>query len=479
MRVTTASVLAPRLQRPAAVMEFLPAALEIIDTPASPAARYTALTIGGFFVIALTWSIVGKVDIIASAPGVLIPAGKSKVVQPFDAGIVKDILVADGDHVTPGQPLLELDSTQVGSEQSRIQSDMRQARLDVAGLRALRASVSKVGEVQAMTKLPDLPAADLDMERAAMLARAQEQAEKIGSLLQEITAKQAENAENTAAISRLTSSLPYLLRKRDMYRKLMRNDLAPVPAWADAEQVAAEQEQQILVLGKHAESISAQQAAITREVAEARATYVRDLLKDLASAEQRLDETSAEFEAAVGRSRNTTLKAPVAGIVQQLGTHTIGGVVTPAQQIMVIVPDKPLVVVEAIIENKDVGFVHVGDEAEVKVNTFTFTRFGLIRGRVTELSRDSVISSAPFFGSNTTSERGRSNSDASIVEPTPQAGYIAHISLSSDYILVDGKREPLLPGMEVTAEIKTGRRSVLDYLASPVTQHVTEAGHER
>jgi hemolysin D len=268
-------------------VEFLPAALEVMDTPASPGARYTAMTISGFFVVALTWSIVGKVDIIASAPGVVIPVGKSKVVQPLEAGIVRSILVADGDHVIAGQTLIELDLTQAGSERDRIAGDLRQARLHVAGLTALRAAMS-AGASQVDVIVPaGTPVLEGDVEKATMQARAQEQAEKVASLVQQIAAKQAEAAENTAGAARLRSSLPYLQQKRDMYRSLMRSQLASVPAWADAEQAAVEQQQQILVLGEHAGTVGAQRASLLRELAGARATYAHDLLKDLADAEQK------------------------------------------------------------------------------------------------------------------------------------------------------------------------------------------------
>ncbi len=474
MSLTTAPVLVPRVRRPAAALEFLPAALEIIDTPASPAARYTALTIGGFFVVALTWSIVGKVDIIASAPGTVIPAGRSKVVQPLEAGIVTAILVGDGDHVVAGQKLIELDVTQAGSERDRLEGDLRQARLDVAGLSALRANLGSNNALAGFTAPAGVPAAEVDVERASLLARAQEQAQKVESLVQQVAGKQAEAAENSAGIARLRSSLPFVQEKRDMYRTLMRSQLAPVPSWADAEQAAIEQQQQILVLGEHAGSVAAERASLLRELAETRATYAHDLLKDLGDAQQKVAELSQEFSAALRKTEEMILRAPIDGTVQQLAAHTVGGVVTSAQQLMTIVPDQPSVLIEATVENRDVGFVHPGQDVEVKVETFTFTRFGLMHGVVLGISRDSV---APNSLDRTASTSDDAQDDHRAADKA--TAYLAQIELNKDTILVDGQLQKVQPGMNVTAEIKTGKRSVVSYLLSPFSEYEQNSIRER
>lgn len=478
MKLVSAGFPAAPTPRSAAALEFLPAALEVIDTPASPAARATALTIGGFFVVALAWSIIGKVDIIATAPGTVIPVGKSKVVQPLEAGIVKSILVADGDHVRDGQPLIELDLTQAGAERDRIAGDLRQARLDVAGLTALRRAMAEGGDVVSFVAPAGTPPGEAEVEQANILARAQEQAQKIASLMQQIAGKVAEASENTAAMSRLRASLPYVQQKRDMYRTLMHSQLAPVPAWADAEQAFTEQQQEILVLGEHAGTIAAERAGLLRDLAQARATYARDLLKDLGDAQQKVDELSAEYAAASRKAEETVLQAPIDGTVQQLAAHTVGGVVTPAQQLMTIVPDAPAVLIEANVENKDVGFVHAGQDVEVKVETFTFTRYGLIHGHVVDVSRDAAVAD-PRVGKH--GKQNEQNED--VPDDTnlpPDAGrYVAHIAVDSGGLNVDGMPRSLGPGMSVTAEIKTGRRSVISYLLSPIDRSIHEGARER
>jgi len=458
-------------------LEFLPAAVEVMDTPASPGARYTAMTLCGFFVVALTWSIVGKVDIIASAPGTVIPVGKSKVVQPLEAGIVTAILVKDGTHVRAGQRLIELDAVQTGAERDRVARDLRQARLDAAGLAALRADISTGAGLASFRPPPGAPAGEVETERLTIAARQQQGAQKVASLVQQIAAKQAEMAENTAGMERLRISLPYLQKKRDMYRALLRSGLTQVPAWADAEQAASDQQQQILVLGEHANNIMSSRASLIRDLAQARAEFAHDVMKDAADADQKVGELSAQLSAASRRTEEAVLTAPIDGTVQDLATHTVGGVVTPAQPLMTIVPDGGPVMIEATVENRDVGFVHPGQDVEVKVETFTFTRYGLMKGRVVDVSRDAAAGAAPR-----PAMPRRSGADEEPGEDPlagKAAGYVAHVMLEHDTLVVDGQIQELAPGMNVTAEIKTGWRTVIDYLLSPLSRYAHDGMNER
>jgi hemolysin D len=171
------------------------------------------------------------------------------------------------------------------------------------------------------------------------------------------------------------------------------------------------------------------------------------------------------------------LTAPISGTVQQLAVHTVGGVVTPAQALLTVVPDDALVLVEASVENGDIGFVRAGQNVEVKVETFTFTRYGLLHGHVVDVSRDRVEDSS--------ASGSRQASSAKATERTAEEGqakgpgYVAHVALDSTRLLVDGREETLAPGMAVTAEIKTGRRRVISYLLSPLQRYAHEGGRER
>ena len=212
------------------------------------------------------------------------------------------------------------------------------------------------------------------------------------------------------------------------------------------------------------------------QLSQTRAGYVHDVLKDLAEAEQKAGELAQQYAAAAHKAQETVLTAPIDGTVQALAVHTLGGVVTPAQALLTVVPDAGPVLIEATVENSDIGFVHAGQDVEVKVRTFEFTRYGLLHGHVVDVSRDRVVEQ------NSSGQRasGDQAGDSQTEDGKPnEPGYVAHVALDSARMVVDGREEALSPGMAVTAEIKTGRRSVISYLLSPLRRYVHEGIRER
>ena len=201
--------------------EFLPAALEVLETPPSPAGRAVAITIMLFVVLALGWAFIGRVDVTASASGQLVPAGRVKLVQPLDAGVVRAIHVQDGDHVKAGDVLIELDPTATGADRDSLAHDLMQAQLDVARLTALKRGGPAGRAPPRLDAPPEAPARDLDQARAAMRAQADEQAAKLASLDQQISQKRAESAEVGAQIAKLNASIPLLEEKVRLRKKLL------------------------------------------------------------------------------------------------------------------------------------------------------------------------------------------------------------------------------------------------------------------
>jgi hemolysin D len=460
----------------AAHRAFLPAALEILDTPANPAGRAVMATICVALVVAVAWSSVGQVDIVATAPGSVIPAGKSKIVQPLEAGVLRAIRVEDGDHVAAGQILFELDKTVAAADRDRIARDWRQARLDAAGLRALSADLSGASFDPSRFVVPDgIPAAEIAIARAAIEARAGEQAQKCQSLEQQIAQKDAETTENEAMIGKLAATLPLLQQKRDLYRSLLAVAFTSKVAWLDSEQAYTDQLHQLAVQQSHGLQLVAAKQALGAQLSQTRAGYAHDVLKDLAEAEQKEGGLAQQYAAAAHKAAETVLTAPIAGTVQALAVHTLGGVVQPAQALLTVVPDDGPVLVEATVDNGDIGFVHAGQDVEVKVHTFEFTRYGLLHGHVVDVSHDRVAEAAPSRGAGDAKTADGKAEDAKGTEP----GYVAHVTLDAARMVVDGREETLSPGMAVTAEIKTGRRSVISYLLSPLRRYAHEGIRER
>lgn len=455
--------------------EFLPAALEIIETPASPAGRATALTITLAVVLAIIWASIGQVDIIATAPGRILPVGHSKTVQPLDAGIVRRILVDDGAHVRAGDALVELDPTAAAADQARLTHDLLQAELDRARLDGLRLAFG--GAAPALAAPPaNASPTQLQATEAAMLAQAAEQAAKLAGLDQQIAQKQAEGDEAAAALAKSQASLPWLRQQAELRRELLNVQFSNKLAWLEVEQRLAEQTHDLPVLAARQVEAAAAGAALERQRAEAVAEYRKTVLADLAKAEQQASQARQDLSKASEKLRQQVLRAPIDGTVQQLAVHTVGGVVSPAQAVLVVVPDDAGLVVEAQVANKDVGFVHAGQTAEVKVEAFSFTRYGLIHGTVVGVSRDAVTDdrARQVERDKQTNTDGEGSGDRDM-----SPSYTAHIMLGQAQLLTESGPAKLEAGMTVTAEIKTGRRSLISYLLSPLQRYAHEGLRER
>ena len=431
-------------------------------------------TICAALLTAVVWSGIGQVDIVATAQGSVIPAGKSKLVQPLEAGVVRALRVEDGDHVAAGQVLFELDVTVAAADRDRIARDWRQARLDVAALRALADDLTGPFD-PARFAVPDgVPAAEVATARAAAEARAREQERKCANLEQQIAQKTAEAGENAALVAKAAALLPILRQKRDLYRSLLNVAFTSKVAWLDAEQAWTGQLHQLAVQQAHGAETLAARAALVAQVEQTRAGYAHEVLKDLSDAGQKEGDLAQQYAAAAHKAEQTVLTAPITGTVQGLAVHTLGGVVTPAQALLTVVPDGGPVLIEASVENKDIGFVHAGQDVAVKVRTFEFTRYGLLHGHVVDVSRDRMADAGQRPGSD-----AKPGESAKADDEPKEPGYVAHVVLETARMVVDGREETLSPGMAVTAEIKTGRRSVMSYLLSPLQRYAHEGGKER
>ncbi|WP_315765890.1 MULTISPECIES: HlyD family type I secretion periplasmic adaptor subunit [unclassified Bradyrhizobium] len=454
-------------------LEFLPAALEIVETPASPIGRAIAATIIAFFCLAIVWATFGHVDIIATASGRVIPSGHTKVIQPFETGVVRAIHVAEGQQVAAGEVLVELDPAATEADVRKLQKDLQQDHLDIARLETLFGR-----DLASFAPPPGADMALVDSARSQMEAQAAEQDAKLAGLDRQIAQKQAEADEARAVVARIEAVLPILQDQRDIREKAMHIEFGSKLLFLQVEQQYVEQQHQLLAERHKLNEVTQAIAALQKQRVQAEAEYRKSLLADLAKAKVQANEHGEEAVKAARRRELQTLRAPLDGSVQQLAVHTIGGVVTPAQQLMVIVPREAKLEIEANLANKDVGFVHPGQDVEVKIETFNFTRYGLLHGTVMTISRDVV---APDLTAPDRRDRqddpalARSEEDRQARQPT----YVAHIALARTSIETEDGFTSLEPGMAVTAEIKTGRRRVIEYLLSPLLRYRHEAWRER
>ncbi|GMO16287.1 MULTISPECIES: HlyD family type I secretion periplasmic adaptor subunit [Bradyrhizobium] len=457
--------------------EFLPAALEILETPASPVGRAVGLTIILFFALAIGWATFGHVDIIATATGKVVPTGRTKTIQPLEAGIVSAIHVHDGDRVTAGQVLVELDRTVTQAERKRVRQDLVASLLDVARLSALRRSFANLATPHDIEEPAGASEVEIARARSAMLAQAAEQQAKLASVVQQIDQKRAEAQSVTAAIAKIDATLPLLEETLTIRKKAMDIQYGNRIAWIDAQTRLIDQQNERIVQERKLVEIEAARRALEQQLAQTRSGFERQVLSDLSDAQKKADEFRQDTIKAQQKTDEQLLRAPIDGTVQQLAIHTVGGVVTPAQQLMMIVPRGSSIEVEAMISNRDIGFVEHGQDAEIKIDTFNFTRYGLLHGKVISVSRDAIIKDKPTGGPGSLKQGG------ALAESSEPVGrellYAARVSLDGTQMQVEAKMVNLAPGMAVTVEIKTGRRRIVEYALSPLLRYKQESLRER
>ncbi len=450
--------------RSRAELAFLPAALEIVETPPSPIGRAIALTVVVVACLAAAWASVGTVDIVAVAQGRIIPSGHIKLVQPLEAGIVRAIHVRDGQRVREGEVLVELDPTVNAAELERLNADLTSALLDVARLRAALATDEP--PPAAFQPPPAATHVQVEMHRGFLASQVAEQARKLGAIDRQKAQKEAERVTLAAMIDRLEATLPLIETRVSVRKHLADRELGSRLQYLSDLQELTSTQQEVVVLRSRSLEAEAALAATDEERARTVAEYRRTLFDELSRAEQKAAGLRQEVVKARQKAQQQKLVAPADGIVHQLAVHTVGGVATAAQPLVAVVPVDGELEIEATVSNRDVGFVRAGQEAEIKIEAFNFTRYGVFTGRVLGISSDSVARDGA-------AQRGESRSTR------PELEYVARISLDRGNLRGGDASLTLAPGMTATVEIKTGSRTVVDYLLSPLARYRHDSLRER
>lgn len=432
---------------------FLPAHLEIVETPVHPAPRWTARVCALLGLSVLALAIFGRLDIVAVAPGKLVPNGRVKVVQPAATGVVRGILVHDGMRVRAGQLLVALDPTQAAADTDKATDERLNAQLTVARSQALLRAEEKSAR-PVVARVADAPQPRQTQTQALADGIYSEYRAKMDSLQDELRKREAELATTQDEIARLQATTPLAEQEAADYRELSKSHYVAQHDYLEKQQSALAQEGDLTARMSHAHELQAAIAEQRSDIRTTKADFRRTALDDLGKAEEVLSQARDEQTKAEVSEERMSLVAPVSGTVQQLAVHTVGGVVTTAQPLLEIVPDNTLEV-EARLENKDIGFVQVGQPAVVKIDAFPYTRFGYLHGTVEEVSDDAV-----------SDKKGR-------------LYFVVRVKIPGNQFHVGRKWVNLTPGMEVQAEIHTGSRSVAEYFLSPLITTTREALRER
>jgi len=550
---------------------FLPAALEIQETPPSPVGRILAWSLMILFTIAIIWACFGKVDIVCIAEGKTIPSGYVKQIQPLEKGVVKAILVKEGQLVQQGQPLIELDRTLTAADQTKLSKDLayldqtiRRQELFVkllanpdqaADIRKLRTaftqstspspypspasgggdqnlhpsalnntnagspgalqtdkhnismiasspsssnslstprgrdrergatdlsghpersegSHSNVGWVEqsATHQSTQQSSADVDDQFDLLLQQWRSHQTQRETLKSQLREKQAEKQSSLEIVRQLEATVPLIAKRTESSRKLTEEGIVAEGDYLKLKEEHIQKSQALAAERARQVQISEAMDGILKQLSALDAEAERKALSDIQDAQRQRQASLQELQKASDLNARQVLYAPVAGKVQQLAITTIGGVVQPAQVLMLIVPGDDKLEVEASIQNKDIGFVHVGQKAEIKVNTFPFTKYGVIDAEVMDISKDSLVQESPAaFASK----------DAKPEDKQQGLIYKMRLKMAKSWLMVDGKQVELIPGMAVQAEVKTGKRRLIEFFLSPLLKYGKESVRER
>jgi hemolysin D len=454
--------------------EFLPAALEIVETPPSPIGRAIGITVIALFCLALAWASFGTVDIVATASGKIIPTGRTKIIQPFETGVVRAIHVRDGQNVKAGDLLIELDPTINGAELDHLRSDLVSADLEVARLRATLSG--NANSLEAFNPPEGAPPTLIEMNRQFLISQTAEQRAKLAAIDGQLSQKEAERSTTAATIAKIEATIPLLKQRVDVRKYLADKEYGSKLQYLTEMQDLVGLEQELMVQKSHIHEAESAVTALSETRLQTIAEYRRMRFDELAKAAQKAAGFAQDVIKAEQRTKLLALTAPVDGVVQQLAVHTVGGVVTPAQSLLAVVPLDSHMEIEAMVSNRDIGFVRAGQAVEVKVDTFSFTRYGLLHGEVINISQDAITRDKPQDKSNDKTPGTETTSS----EPKGQEmNYAARVSLDRTQMQVEDKLVNLSPGMAVTVEIKTGTRRIISYLMSPLIRYRQEMLRER
>lgn len=443
--------------------EFLPAALEIQETPPHPLARWLGMSLISLFTIALIWSCLGRVDIVASAEGKIIPSGRIKLVQPLTKGFVKAIHVKEGQYVKEGQVLIELDRTSTAADQSRMEKELHTGMLDLAVsqtvhslLTAPKTNITTPTQIHLnLSKDFKITEAEHSLRQQMVWQQWQQYLAQLGALHSAQQKAVAEKSATLESIKKLQQTLPMITKRAEGMAQLYKNNMAAEIQHMEVEQTRIENVQNLAAEQQHKNQLDAAIREAEQQIDALKADTLNRILGVITENTNRVNSLREELIKATDTNAKQFLYAPVSGYVQELAISTIGGIVTDAQKLMSIVPEEETLEVEALLANKDIGFVQKEMAAEIKIHTFPFTKYGLIDATVTNISEDAII-----------------DEKLGLV-------YSMRLKMHKNSINVDGKQVKLIPGMAITAEVKTDQRRVIEFFVSPVKKYQQESIRER
>ncbi|HWU44217.1 MAG TPA: HlyD family type I secretion periplasmic adaptor subunit [Bdellovibrio sp.] len=426
---------------------FKPVLAEIEEEPVSPLGKTVFWLVILTFAFFLGWSILGEIDVVVSAHGKVVPVGDVKIVQPLSTGVIRHIQVKEGDYVHKGQVLLTIDPATTEPTLESSKENLQYLEIERSRLQAVSGNGSFSGAASETQR--DLYAAEnqklqrqLDAKQAAILG-----------LKAKVETAQVEKIHVQADLATQNEKKVHLdevkdLITRDQYQEVITKIL--------------EDQTRIKTLRYELEQLAHDIEQNQQDIAVIQASFQTETLTDLSEKEKRITELKANVAQLAFQNAHQQIVAPVDGYVHELFVHTVGGVVTPAEKLLSIVPDKAPLKIQALVEGKDIGYVKVGLPVVIKVDTFDFQKYGTLKGRVIQLPKDSFVPP-------------QSNAKVPQAEKEPQGTmYQVEVEPLEKVLSVNGKPEPLSTGLGVTSEVKVGKRRIIEFLVYPLIKHWSE-----
>ena len=440
--------------------DFLPSLVRLQESPPSPLGRRVLAASLIFLVAVLLWAAFGRLDIIAVADGRLVPDTYVKIVQPTDSGVVKEILVKEGGEVKTGQVLMRMDAALSESDLKALSADYQNKRI---ALRRIDAQLAGAP----FTRRADDAAELFAQVYAQFLANRQAYENALAQERATLEKAKHELAAAEQVQKKLEQTLPHYRQQEAAYEKLTRDGFAGRLMYTDKQRERIEREQDLRAQEEMIASARSTIAQEEKKIAQIGADYRRQLQTERVDIAAQLEKAREELAKQEHRNRYLELRAPQDGVVKDLATHTIGTVTSPGTILMTLVPRDENLRAEVWVKNDDIGFVRKALPVKLKLATFTFQKYGMVQGEVAHVSADSADQSAAPATQGPAKSAG---------EPL---AYRTLVNLKHQFLDVNGEKFRLAPGMQVSAEIHLGTRTVLEYLLSPVQKAFHEAARER
>ena len=439
----------------------------IQNNPPSHIGRIVLWAVSILFLLLILWAALGKLDIIATAEGKLVPETLVKIVQPAELGVVKELLVNEGDRVKAGQIIARLDTTVASADKVSVSNDLQTQHMQVRRIQA------ELNDAPLLNKAGDnaILFAQIHSQYLAHRKAYRDSLDQELSLLQKVEHEKKSAAE---ILSKFEQSLPSYKKTAEAYSKLEKDGFFGNLATAEKQREALEKAKDLDAQQSTVAALNATINAQQKKISQIRSNYQAELQKELAEIRQKIGQLQPTLDKSNYKEGLMELKAPQDGIIKDIATTNVGAVVQPGAVIMTLVPKDEQLYADVQIKNEDVGFIQIGQTVQIKLATYPFQRYGMLSGKLTHLSADATEANKANTP-NANNGTGTNDNPAST-----SATYKARIQLSNQ-TLTDAQGHKLLiaPGMQVVAEINQGRRTVLEYLLSPVQKSVGEAGRER